>query len=545
MRFLLAESADAGHKTLSSATLTSFRLVSKEWNRAVDDLQWKSLIATPSFLVLNNGQRPLSKFYERMRIKVPPRNSFETVSFNLCTRFISSETKVDEDCAKLFTSVLTSCRSAHIAVDLLGQELDVHDRNHGEVQQVEVIELRNFSWTSPCMGIRHVIPEKYGFPSGWQTLKQGLPWAQLTHVDLNCPLSIGDVYFILQSGSSNLLVARLATVKDAANLGCSVVIKLDSLEFLTIHSQLALDDLLSLVEFPKLICLELNIDSRLFSTRLGSILDKGHPWQQLYQIELTSPLSISDVYLVFSHGRTNLKHVHLATIEETAQIQQNSFVEMSSLLSLTIQSLVSLQSLFSRLLLPSLKRLALTLDDADDVSDLSSLQTQPPMLDSNLNVPWNQLLDLNITYNCIQECAMTPILLKCGGLKRISMSSSTSRLRFDPNTGFPAEIELGLGVRCEDILDVLTRECQQLTSLKTVLAPSLQAITVMGTRVQLAHLHIVDAITIPVLSKALSLPQLITGKFRVREAKKSELDVIIGGIERPYVTVEVSQVKSN
>ncbi len=551
MYFTLAESADAGHKTVSFATLANARLVSREWRDAVDSL--RLLIATPSFLVLNNGQPPrfsMLKFYERMQVERTRQVPFETVSFNLCTRFFSPETEFDNECARVFVSALTNCRAAHISIDLSDQELEVLE-TPVRTQRVKMLELRKFLWKSVYMGIRHALPGKYGFPSGLRTLRQGLPWEQLTHVHLDCPLSTSDVFFILECGSSTLKVARLATVKDdtgGLDWSDSDTIRLDSLESLTIHSQHALDDLFSRVQFPKLTRLELNIESSLFSPRLSSILNIGHPWQQLSQIELNCPLSISDAYLVFFHGWGNLKQVHLATVvdlEGTTQLQQNPTVTMSSLTSLAIDSRVNLHSLFSRLHMPTLIRLALTLGNVEDCSDLlpvysqqhntfaslSNSQGQPLMLDPNLNIPWDQLRYLNISYNCWQDCALSPIVLHCTRLHRLSIASATSCLIIEPVaiSSFPAEIELGMGVRCDDILQCIINSYGQLTALKTVHAPSLLAVSMLST-LQIKDLFVVDAITTPLLSELLDNLQrhLITGKFRIKDAERSEVDAIIG-----------------
>jgi len=414
------------------------------------------------------------------------------------------------------------------------------------------------------MGIRHVLPGRYGFPSGWRTLKQGLPWEQLTHVHLDCPLSTSDVLFILECGSSTLKTARLATVKGSVgglDWSDADTIRLDSLESLTIHSQRGLDDLFSRVWFPKLTHLELNIESSLFSPRLSSILNVGHYWQQLRQIELNCRLSISDAYLVFSHGWKNLEQIHLATVvdlEGTAQFQHNPTVTMSSLTSLAIDSLVNLHNLFSFLHMPRLVRLALSLGNADDCSDflpvysqqhntsalVFNFQAQPPMLDSNLNIPWDHLRHLDISYNCWQDCVLSPILLHCIRLRRLSIASLTSCLRFDleATPRFPAEIELGLGVQCDNILQCLANSHDQLTTLKTVHAPSSRGASMLS-EARIKDLFVVDAITTSLLSEMLNGQRhLITGRFLIKDAKRSEVDAVIRQVQD--VKVEVSLVTS-
>jgi hypothetical protein len=296
---------------------------------------------------------------------------------------------------------------------------------------------------------------------------------------------------------------------------------------------------------------------------LNSILNVGHPWQQLNQIELNCRLSISDAYLVFSHGWENLEQVRLATVvdsEGTAQLQQNpTTVTMSSLTSLAIDSLVNLHNLFSSLHMPRLVRLALILGDADDYSDFLPVysqqhntfasflnsQAQPAMLDSNLNIPWNQLRHLNISYNCWQDCALSPILLLCIRLHRLSIASLTSCLRFDleATSHLPAEIELGLGVQCDDILGCLVNSHGKLTALKTVHAPSPRGVSILST-VRIYDLFVVDAITTSLLSEMLDGLQrhLITGKFLIKDAERSEVDAVLGRVRD--VKVEVSLATS-
>jgi len=293
---------------------------------------------------------------------------------------------------------------------------------------------------------------------------------------------------------------------------------------------------------------------------LNSILNVGHPWQQLRQVELNCRLSVSDAYLVFSHGWKTLEQVHLATVvdlEGTAQLQHNPTVAVSSLTSLEINSLVNLHSLFSVLHMPRLVRLALILGNADDCSDFFPVcsqqhiasflnsHAQPPMLDSNLNIPWDQLRHLDISYNCWQVCALSPILLHCIRLRRLSIASLTSSIRFDSEATlrFPPEIELGLGVQCDAILQCLADSHDKFTVLKTVHAPSSWGVSMLS-KARIKDLFVVDAITTSLLSQMLNGLQrhLITGKFLIKDAERSEVDAVIRQVQD--AKIEVSLVTS-
>jgi hypothetical protein len=109
--------------------------------------------------------------------------------------------------AQSLYAALKKCKTARIVIDLTEAELN---KMSPQRQLYQPIPLRDFSWTSEHMGIRHILPEVYQFP--WLTLWQDLPWQQLTHVDLDCPLSLWDAHHILAHGT-NLTDARLATLK--------------------------------------------------------------------------------------------------------------------------------------------------------------------------------------------------------------------------------------------------------------------------------------------------------------------------------------------
>ena len=143
------------------------------------------------------------------------------------------------------------CRTVRIVIDLT----DAHfDEDFTGRTTSSAIPLRNFSWTSEHMGIRHILPEIYWFP--WLTLRHDMPWQQLTYVDLDCPLSLWDAHHVLAYGT-NITDARLSTITVVDNLDQ------DCLPFLhptpvsplcsfTICSQLDLHVLFSDVELPNL-----------------------------------------------------------------------------------------------------------------------------------------------------------------------------------------------------------------------------------------------------------------------------------------------------
>jgi len=248
-------------ETASPLVLGCLLFVCQRWKAIVDKhCLGRFLIATPGFLVQDRGEGlpAWSRQFDVWCKINDERPELDIVSFYLCNSFASSWKTLNVDHARIFTRALKKCKTARLVVDLTEAELN---KDVFAETTLQGTPLRDFSWTSQHMGIRHILPEVYQFP--WLTLWQGLPWQQLTHVDLNCPLSLWDAHHVLAHGT-NLTNARFATLKSAKNSdqdGLPLFHQASTplLRSLTIHSQLNLHVLFDNLKLPKLAYFSLSV----------------------------------------------------------------------------------------------------------------------------------------------------------------------------------------------------------------------------------------------------------------------------------------------
>jgi len=282
-------------ETASPLVLGCLLLVCQHWKAIVDKhCRGRFLTATPGFLVQDRGEEPPAwsrRFDAWCKIR-DTGSVLDIVSFYLCNRFASSWYTLNVEHARIFTRALKKCKTARLVVDLIETELN---KDIFAETTLPETPLRDFSWTSQHMGIRHILPKVYWFP--WLTLWQGLPWQQLTHVDLNCPLSLWDAHYVLAHGT-NLTNARLATLKLANNFDQDGLphfypASAPFLRSLTIHSQLNLHMLFSNLELPKLTYFSLSVvhpHSPLALVLQDSIpnleLSLNVPWAQIEELDI-------------------------------------------------------------------------------------------------------------------------------------------------------------------------------------------------------------------------------------------------------------------
>jgi hypothetical protein len=137
------------------------------------------------------------------------------------------------------------------------------------------------------------------------------------------------------------------------------------------------------------------------------------PWSQLTYLSLDCPLSDLDAFDILSNGSTTLETVSL----KLTDMNHNPLgdpVALPSLRSLTIDTHVPVQHLFSKLSLSALENLNLK-------SHVSPEEEDSPLLNQHLNVPWCQLRSLALSNEDTRErrrCAVTAILMECKQLQR-------------------------------------------------------------------------------------------------------------------------------
>ena len=125
-----------------------------------------------------------------------PQDVREVVSFQVDTRYSSD---LDMDLLNDFISALLNCRQARIQIQVPSNGRPVGTLPITTSIVVPPSRIHSFSWISTTLGIRDPIPLD-NFP--WRVLKNDLPWAQLTHLSLDCALSDLDALQVLLNGQA-------------------------------------------------------------------------------------------------------------------------------------------------------------------------------------------------------------------------------------------------------------------------------------------------------------------------------------------------------
>ena len=197
------------------------------------------------------------------------------VSFQIDTRH-----SLDMNLLKDFVGALLNCRQARVEIQgPAAASLPI------TTSTVLPSHIHSFSWISATLGVRDRIPVDK-FP--WRVLVNDLPWAQLTHLSLDCPLSDLDAFDILSNGSTTLETVSLKLTEMNYNpLGGPVA--LPSLRSLTIDTHLSVQDMFSKLSLSALENLDLKShvppeeqDSPLLNQHLNI------PWSQLRSLSLSN-----------------------------------------------------------------------------------------------------------------------------------------------------------------------------------------------------------------------------------------------------------------
>jgi hypothetical protein len=106
---------------------------------------------------------------------------------------VDTRHSLDKDLLTDFVTALPNCRQARVEIQGTG---GLFGKPFGglAITTVPPSHIHSFSWISATLGIRDPIPLD-NFP--WHVLADHLPWSQLTHLSLDCPLSDVDAFDIL------------------------------------------------------------------------------------------------------------------------------------------------------------------------------------------------------------------------------------------------------------------------------------------------------------------------------------------------------------
>ncbi|KIM37831.1 hypothetical protein M413DRAFT_30505 [Hebeloma cylindrosporum] len=204
---------------------------------------------------------------------------------------------LDEDLLNGFLDALLHCRQATVEIQaggLFGMDYDGTLPITATV--VRPSRIHSFSWISATLGIRDLIPLD-NFP--WRVLVNDLPWTQLTHLSLDCPLSDLDAYEVLSNGwaTINSVSLKLTEIHENTETNKNTtlnkylsgqVVALPSLRSLTVDTHVPIRDFLSKLSLPALENLDLKspVRAREESPRLNECLNV--PWSQLKSLSLSN-----------------------------------------------------------------------------------------------------------------------------------------------------------------------------------------------------------------------------------------------------------------
>ncbi|KIM39207.1 hypothetical protein M413DRAFT_29393 [Hebeloma cylindrosporum] len=226
---------------------------------------------------------------------------------------------LDEDLLNGFVDALLHCRQASVEFQASGlfgvdMEITVHpillstfgQDYHGTLPITTAVarpsRIHSFSWISSTLGIRDPIPLD-NFP--WRVLVNDLPWSQLTHLSLDCPLSDLDAYEVLSNGwaTINGISLKLTEIHENTEINKDTervrdtklsrylsghAIALPSLRSLTVNTHIPIRDFFSKLSLPALenLVLKSPVRSREESSRLNECLNV--PWSQLKSLSLSN-----------------------------------------------------------------------------------------------------------------------------------------------------------------------------------------------------------------------------------------------------------------
>jgi len=122
------------------------------------------------------------------------------------------------------------------------------------------------------LSIRDTLPPQFDFP--WHSLRQELPWSQLTDITLNCVLSYDDALFVLSATASvkKVELGRLSSTSFLQDDSSAMTNIVSTLHTLKINTNIDLRPLFSSLDLPSLEDLQLAV----YMDSMSSFPQKPH-----------------------------------------------------------------------------------------------------------------------------------------------------------------------------------------------------------------------------------------------------------------------------
>ena len=254
-------------------TLVHVRGVCRRWREIAERLIWeamKSLVASPRLFDTPSDDFPrnfpheiqlwLEQSFARLvegGKRNPHRRSDSGTNLRLVAFHFDERYHPDQKLAKFFVSALLNCVGADITINNFPASTNSSSSSdaHG-IRSLPAIPLRQFSFSSMDLGIRDTLPQQFNFP--WHSLRQELPWSQLSDITLDCVLSYDDALVVL-STAVNVKRADLGRLS-STDLGSSGTVDIIStLHTLKINTSIDLRPLFSRLDLPALEDLQLAV----------------------------------------------------------------------------------------------------------------------------------------------------------------------------------------------------------------------------------------------------------------------------------------------
>jgi len=223
------------------------------------------------------GDLELRRWFERLAESQRLRDA---VSFQIDTRYFSV---MDLDLLNDFVGALLNCRQAEVEIQGPSNRRPVETLPITTSNDVLPSHIHSFSWISATLGIRNPIPLD-NFP--WRILLNDLPWAQLTHLSLDCPLSDLDALQVLSNGQAAFESVSLKLTENQDLLSYRVALR--SLRSLKIDTHVPVRDFFSRLSLSALESLDLKSP---VSTDEGSPILNEHlnvSWSKLRSLSLSN-----------------------------------------------------------------------------------------------------------------------------------------------------------------------------------------------------------------------------------------------------------------
>jgi len=301
-------------------TLVQVRGVCRSWRGIAERLIWegrRSLVASPRLFDSPSNDIPrdfpheiqlwLEQSFAHLVEGHNHRRSDSGTEFRLVAFHFDERYHPDQNLAKFFVSALSKCVCADITINTFPASNNPFSSSDAhEILSPPAIPLRRFSFSSIDLGIRDTLPQKFDFP--WHSLRQDLPWSQLTDIMLDCVLSYDDALAVL-SATVNVGTVELGRLS-STGLGSSAMFNIVSttLHTLKINTSIDLRPLFARLDLPALEDLHLAVyQASILNAPPNHILNPSLNvrWHCLKKLSLQSDLTYRqcDLNSILRHCR--------------------------------------------------------------------------------------------------------------------------------------------------------------------------------------------------------------------------------------------------